>query len=93
MEKSFGSLHWFSSDPNISKEWMNYIFNGVPDCVSKNLVLCSFNFYHGFVYKQGTIDHMHDYFLVPALAILYILVQLSTKFVIISGGHRLIFLI
>ncbi len=28
-----------TSDPNVKKEWMNFIFNDVPDNVSKNLVL------------------------------------------------------
>ncbi len=33
-----------ASDPNVRKEWMNIIFNEDPDCVSKNLVLCSLHF-------------------------------------------------
>ncbi len=33
-------MHCFPSDPNIRKEWMNFIFNEFPDCVIKNLVLC-----------------------------------------------------
>ncbi len=33
------SLHHLSSDPNIRKVRMNFIFNEVPDNVSKNLVL------------------------------------------------------
>ncbi len=37
------SLHLLPSDPNVRKEWMNFI-NEVPDCVSKNLVLCSLHF-------------------------------------------------
>uniref|UniRef100_A0A673GND3 THAP-type domain-containing protein n=1 Tax=Sinocyclocheilus rhinocerous TaxID=307959 RepID=A0A673GND3_9TELE len=38
------SLHCLPSDPNIRKEWMNFIFNAVPDRVSKNMVLCSLHF-------------------------------------------------
>ncbi len=38
------SLHCLPSDPNIRKEWMNFIFNEVPDRISKNLVLCSLHF-------------------------------------------------
>uniref|UniRef100_A0A673JTC3 THAP-type domain-containing protein n=1 Tax=Sinocyclocheilus rhinocerous TaxID=307959 RepID=A0A673JTC3_9TELE len=38
------SLHCFPSDPNIRKEWMNFIFNEDPDRLSKNLVLCSLHF-------------------------------------------------
>ncbi len=38
------SLHCLPSDPNVRKEWMNFIFNEVPDRVSKNSVLCSFHF-------------------------------------------------
>ncbi len=29
---------------NIRKEWMNFIFNKVPDCVSKHLVICLLQF-------------------------------------------------
>ncbi len=50
------SLHCLPSDPNIRKEWMNFIFNEDPDRVSKNLVLHFTSFYCGFVYKQGTIQ-------------------------------------
>ncbi len=42
MEKQ--CLHCLPSDPNVRKEWMNYIFNEVPDCVSKNSVFCSLHF-------------------------------------------------
>ncbi len=35
------SLHHLPSDPNIRKEWENFIFNEDPDRVSKNLVLCT----------------------------------------------------
>ncbi len=46
------SLHCFPFDPNVKKEWRSFIFNEVPDRVTKNLVLCSLHiFYHGFVYK------------------------------------------
>lgn len=38
------SLYRLPSDPNIMKEWMNFIFNQVPDHVSKNLVLCLLSF-------------------------------------------------
>ncbi len=38
------SLHCLPSDPNARKEWMNSIFNKVPDFVSKILVLFSLNF-------------------------------------------------
>lgn len=37
-------LHCLPSDPNISKERMNFIFNDVLDHVSKNFVLCSLHF-------------------------------------------------
>ncbi len=37
-------LHCLSSDPNIRKEWMNFIFKEVPDGICKNLVLCSLHF-------------------------------------------------
>uniref|UniRef100_A0A671LYR6 THAP-type domain-containing protein n=1 Tax=Sinocyclocheilus anshuiensis TaxID=1608454 RepID=A0A671LYR6_9TELE len=37
-------FHRLPSDPSIRKEWMNFIFNEVPDHVSKNLVLCSLHF-------------------------------------------------
>ncbi len=42
MEKQ--CLRCLPSDPNVRKEWMNFIFNEVPDLVSKNSVLCSFPF-------------------------------------------------
>ncbi len=32
------------SDPNVRKEWMNFIFNEVPDHISKNSVFCSLCF-------------------------------------------------
>ncbi len=32
------------SDPNVRKEWMNFIFNEDLDHVHKNLVLCSLHF-------------------------------------------------
>ncbi len=32
------------SVPNVRKEWMNFIFNEDPDCIGKNLVLCSLHF-------------------------------------------------
>ncbi len=32
-------LHWIPSDPNIWKEWINFIFNEDPDHVSKNSFL------------------------------------------------------
>ncbi len=35
--------------------WWTLFCNKVPDRVSKNLVLCSPHFYHGFIYEQGTI--------------------------------------
>ncbi len=38
------SLHCLPSDPNVRKEWINFIFNEDPDRISKNLVLCSLNF-------------------------------------------------
>ncbi len=38
------NLHCLPSDPNVRKEWMNFMFNEVPDRVSKNSVLCSFHF-------------------------------------------------
>ncbi len=38
------SMHCLPSDPNVRKEWMTFIFNEVPDRVSKNLVLCSLHF-------------------------------------------------
>ncbi len=37
-------LHCLPSDPNVRKEWMNFIFNEVPDHVRKNSVLCSLHF-------------------------------------------------
>ncbi len=50
-------FHWFPSDPNIRKKWMNFIFNEDPDHVIKNLVLCSF--YRRLIYKQGTIWYIY----------------------------------
>ncbi len=44
-------LHCLPSDPNIRKEWMNFIFNEVSDCISKNLVLCSLHFTDSFTNK------------------------------------------
>ncbi len=38
------SLHCFPSDPNVRKEWINFIFKEVPDHISKNVVLFSVNF-------------------------------------------------
>lgn len=38
------SLHCLLSDPSVRKEWMNFIFNDVPDRVRKNLALCTLNF-------------------------------------------------
>ncbi len=38
------SLHCLPSDPNVRKDWMNFIFNVVLDHISKNLVLCSLHF-------------------------------------------------
>ncbi len=35
------TLHYLPSDPNVRKEWMNFIFNEDPDCINNNLVLCS----------------------------------------------------
>ncbi len=46
-------LHYFPSDPNIRKEWINFIFNEVPDRVSKNGPLFT-SLYRRFVYKKGT---------------------------------------
>ncbi len=45
-------LRCLPSDPNVRKEWMNFIFNEDPDCISKNFVqsvriikvLCSLHF-------------------------------------------------
>ncbi len=37
-------LHCLPFDLNVRKEWINFIFNEVPDRVSKNLVLCSLHF-------------------------------------------------
>ncbi len=37
-------FQFLSSDPNVRKEWLNFICNEDQDCVSKNLVLCSLNF-------------------------------------------------
>ncbi len=42
MEKQ--CLHCIPSEPNIGKEWMNFIFNEDPKHVSKNSVLCSLHF-------------------------------------------------
>ncbi len=36
-------LHCLPSDPNIRKEWMNFIFNEAPDCIT-NSVFCSLHF-------------------------------------------------
>ncbi len=30
------NLFCLPSDPNVRKAWMNFIFNEVPDCISKN---------------------------------------------------------
>ncbi len=38
------SLQCLPSDPNIRKEWINFIFNEDPDRISKNSVLCSLHF-------------------------------------------------
>ncbi len=33
------TLHCLPSDPNVRKEWINFIFNEDPDHVSKSLIL------------------------------------------------------
>jgi len=38
------SLHGLPRDPNISKAWINFIFNEVPDRVNKTLFVCSLHF-------------------------------------------------
>ncbi len=37
-------LHCLPSDPNVRKEWMNFIFNELTDRVNKNLFLFSHHF-------------------------------------------------
>uniref|UniRef100_A0A8C1PVL2 THAP-type domain-containing protein n=1 Tax=Cyprinus carpio TaxID=7962 RepID=A0A8C1PVL2_CYPCA len=50
------SLHCLPSDPNIRKEWMNFIFNVDPDSISKNLVLCSLHFTVDSVTNKSQFD-------------------------------------
>ncbi len=38
------SLLFLPPDPCVRKEWMNFIFNEVPDHIRKSVVLCSFHF-------------------------------------------------
>ncbi len=42
--KLWQSLHCLPFDSNIRKQWMNFIFKEVPDCVSENLFLSSLHF-------------------------------------------------
>ncbi len=50
------SLHRIPSDPNIRKEWMNFIFNEVSDHVSKNLILCFLNFAMNLFTNKAQFD-------------------------------------
>uniref|UniRef100_A0A8C2IBA2 Uncharacterized protein n=1 Tax=Cyprinus carpio TaxID=7962 RepID=A0A8C2IBA2_CYPCA len=50
-------LHRLPYDPNVGKEWMNFIFNEDPDCFSKNLVLCSLH---------STVDLIWDFSFLPS---------------------------
>ncbi len=47
------SLHRLPSNPNIRKEWMNFIFNEVPDHVSKN-------FFVHFILPQNHLLTKHN---------------------------------
>lgn len=38
------SLHGLPSDPNLRKQWVNFIFNEVPDRIIKSLFVCSLHF-------------------------------------------------
>ncbi len=50
------SLHCLSSDPNVKKEWMNFIFYEDPDHVNKNSVLCSLHFTENSFTNKAQLD-------------------------------------
>ncbi len=50
------ALNCLPSDPNIRKEWINFILNENPDLVSKNLVLCSLHFSMHLFTNKAQLD-------------------------------------